>query len=450
MIYLYNDEEIDNVVIGTNNIGLLQEYDSVLDGLMSVVLNSEEGYVVFNTLGHLPFSKLYVVSNKCLSNSIKEIYKHLNSDVLIDVDSLGISGYELAMDINYISYCFDFFKSKKENRIKTYFMNVVDQEEITAANNMSLSIDTARDLVNFPHNYLNSHEFVNYIQKMILRLNDYRVSLNILMGKECEELGMGAFLGVNKGSSQDARLVTIHFKNSSSAPIGIVGKGITFDTGGYSLKAKDSMMSMKSDMAGAATALAVLEACVRLDINCNLIICLPLTDNMINSDSIVVDDILTAMNGKTIEIKSTDAEGRLILADALCYTERLGVKKIIDIATLTGACVVALGDEYSGVFGNDQRMINDFINVSKKTNEGFWQLPISVGMINRVKDSKVADLVNSTGRMMGASGAAAFLLQFISNGTSWMHLDIAGTAFKDSMATGATIKTLVEYIKYYC
>src|SRR5690554_6384755 len=180
-----------------------------------------------------------------------------------------------------------------------------------------------------------------------------------------------------------------------------------FDTGGYSIKT--NMLNMKCDMAGAATVLGVLEAVVKNELPINLQGVVSATDNRIDGSALVPDDVITAMNKLTIEIQSTDAEGRVALADALTCTQQQGAKEVIDIATLTGAIVIALGSDVTGLFGNDQEMINNFLKSSKEANEEVWHMPINNSIRKKVRDSKVADLLNSTGRKMGASSAAAFL-----------------------------------------
>ncbi|MDD3191278.1 MAG: leucyl aminopeptidase, partial [Bacilli bacterium] len=256
-----------------------------------------------------------------------------------------------------------------------------------------------------------------------------------------------------QGSTAEPQLIHLSFQNSEKPEkVGLVGKGVMFDTGGYSLK--QTMNNMKDDMGGAATVIGIMEALARNDVKVNVEAIICATDNRIDGKALLPDDVLTAMNKKTIEIVSTDAEGRLTLADALCYAQKEGCKKVIDLATLTGAVVVALGDYTTGIFGNNDEMIEKIIASGKKTNEDIWHLPITDHIRKQVRSSKVADLTNSTGRNMGASGAAAFLEEFVEEGTKWVHLDIAGTIFHTSPsyqeaygASGVMVKTLYEYLK---
>ena len=271
--------------------------------------------------------------------------------------------------------------------------------------------------------------------------------------KEIEELGMGAFLAVGKGSSQEPKL--IHLKYSTENPkkrIAIIGKGITFDAGGLDLKPPASMLTMRDDMSGAACVLAVMNAISELkpEIEVNAIIAA--CENMPGCSAYKPGDILTAKNGKTIEVDNTDAEGRLTLADALCFAEDLGVDEIIDIATLTGACVVALGTTVSGIMGNNDDLVKTLIETGKLSGEKFWQLPMYDEYFDSIK-SQIADMKNTGSRQGGASIAGVFLKEFVTDKVKWAHLDIAGTAFLEKPykeliqgATGVGVRTLLNYI----
>jgi leucyl aminopeptidase len=253
-----------------------------------------------------------------------------------------------------------------------------------------------------------------------------------------------------------ARLLYLSYHGSRNDDQGltIVGKGLMYDTGGYSLK--QNMNDMKDDMGGAATAISVFEAAVLNKLPVNLNVVVAATDNRINSKALLPDDVLTAMNGKTIEIVSTDAEGRLTLADALCFAQKEGAKVVVDIATLTGAVVVALGEYTTGLFANDQDLAEKMLKSAESENESLWQLPITDYIRKQVRGSKVADLTNSTGRNMGASSAAAFLEEFVEPTTKWLHIDIAGTVFHTSPAfeefygaSGVMVRTLLNFLANY-
>lgn len=363
---------------------------------------------------------------------------------------------KLVLTVNFYNYSYDECKSKKEdNKFDVAFVSEEDHSlVIEEAFIIANAINNTRDLVNKPYNYLNAFALAEYAKELVKELDNEKVTINVLGKSEIEKLEMGAFLGVNKGSNDEPRLIHLKYqgKKEWTDPVSLIGKGVMYDTGGYSIK--QSMNNMKDDMAGAATVIGLFEAIVKnnLELNIQVVICA--TDNRINGEAYLPDDVLTAMNKKTIEIVSTDAEGRLTLADALTYAQKEGSKVLIDLATLTGACVVALGEYTTGIFGNDKEMINGIIEKGLKESEHVWELPITDHIRSKVRGSKVADLTNSTGRYMGASGAAAFLEEFVEEGSKWVHLDIAGTAFHTSPsygefygASGVMVKTLYEYLK---
>lgn len=362
----------------------------------------------------------------------------------------------LVNSIGNYNYVYDELLTKKLNNDLTLNLLVEEgidlDEAIQEGFNLTTAMSNVRDLVNKPYNYLSASDLASYAEDLVDSLENNKVSIRVYSKKEVENLGMNSFLGVNKGSTAEPKLIHITYNGGEGDYIGLVGKGVMFDTGGYSLK--QNMINMKDDMAGSATVLGVLEAVVKNNIPVNLQVIICATDNRINGEALLPDDVITAMNKMTIEIKSTDAEGRLTLADGVCFAQKEGCKEVIDIATLTGAVVVALGEDITGLFGNDEVNVKKLLESSKEANEEFWQLPINDAIREQVRDSKVADLTNSTGRNMGSSSGAAFIEAFIEEGTKWMHLDIAGTAFTTSPrvgqfygATGASMKTLYTYLK---
>lgn len=405
---------------------------------------------------------VFCFAQGCVGTSLKkEFPKFIKNNsgkfnLLVDVFATTCKGIEpfvkqMMFDINYFNYKFDRFKSKKSTNTNEYV--VVTKEDIKnvleETNVISKAIDNTRDLVNTPVNYLNTYELVDYVTNLVKELPN--TTLEVLDEKQCEELKMNAFLGVNKGSLQKARMITLKYQGQKTFenPIGLVGKGVMFDTGGYSIKL--NMGNMKCDMAGSATVIGVFEAAAKLKLPINLIAMVAATDNRINEHAIVVDDVLTAMNGKTIEIGSTDAEGRLTLCDALTYIQTMGCKEIIDMATLTGAVVAALGSYITGVFSNDKEMVNSLIDSASPFSD-FWELPITDNIREAVRKSPVADLVNRAAP--GASAAAAFLEEFIEEGTKWVHVDIAGTAYRTSPsylepfgASGVGVKEVLNYLR---
>jgi len=264
---------------------------------------------------------------------------------------------------------------------------------------------------------------------------------------------MGALLGVTQGSRQPPKFIILRYqgKDSTEADLALVGKGITFDSGGISIKPAEKMEEMKGDMAGGAAVMAAISAVAQLKPKINVTAVIPATENMPGGHALKPGDILTAINGKTIEIISTDAEGRLILADALAYTRQLGARGMVDVATLTGSCRVALGDVTSGAFTNNQELLDKVMAAANETGELMWQLPMYEQYQEQNK-SDVADIKNTGGRYAGAITAAQFLAEFAGD-TPWVHLDIAGTSLSDKErgylvkgATGVPVRTLVNLV----
>jgi leucyl aminopeptidase len=307
----------------------------------------------------------------------------------------------------------------------------------------------ARDWVNEPANYLTPSELARRAEELA-RLHN--LSINILDQEQMEIEGMGALLGVARGSQQPPKLVVLSYKgnSASSKTIGFVGKGITFDSGGISIKPSEGMGEMKGDMAGAAAVIAAVAAIAQLKPRINVTAIAPATENMPSGNALKPGDVIKAANGKTIEIETTDAEGRLILADALSYAVKMGLSPLIDIATLTGACRVALGNICSGIFGNSQELIDQIVKAANETGERLWQMPMYEEYKEQNK-SDVADVKNSGGRWAGAITAAQFLAEFVGE-APWAHIDIAGTSFREKEggylpkgATGVGVRTLVNF-----
>ena len=268
------------------------------------------------------------------------------------------------------------------------------------------------------------------------------LEVDVLDEERMKAKGMGSLLGVSRGSDEPATLSVLTYKGdpSSNEIIALVGKGLTFDSGGISIKPAENMHEMKYDMSGGAGVIAAMWAIGKLRPKLNVIGLVPSSENLPGPRAMKPGDILRAMNGKTIEVINTDAEGRLILADALCYARELGATKIIDAATLTGACVVALGHAASGVMSNDETFVERFLKTVADVGERYWRLPLYPDYEQQIK-SDIADIKNSSGRPAGAETAGTFLQNFVGD-TPWIHLDVAGTAYLDSessyMAKGPT------------
>jgi leucyl aminopeptidase len=280
--------------------------------------------------------------------------------------------------------------------------------------------------------------------------NKYRkVDVTILEESDMQDLSMGSFLAVSRGSRQPAKLISLNYQGGekNAKPIVLIGKGLTFDAGGISLKTAAGMDEMKYDMCGGAAVLGTLFAAAEMDLPLNIIGLIPASENMPDGDANKPGDILTSMSGKTIEILNTDAEGRLILCDTLTYAERFNPDVVIDLATLTGACLVALGRVPSGLLGNDDLLCNDLLAASETANDSVWRLPLWEEYQEQLK-SNFADLANVGGKDAGTITAACFLSQFAEN-FRWAHLDIAGTAWRTGQAKGATgrpVPLLSQYL----
>jgi leucyl aminopeptidase len=459
----------ETIVVGCFDRGInqLSFLDQRLDGQLRKSFNNGIFSTSFKEINRfLPSSKLaasevIVVGlgeKKKTESEYRELFQHLTKqltrDVYFFIDSFVTRSFNASLIATYFaeefvltSYSFTQLKSnpKPKNEFNIYYFSQDNIERsINDAVTISEAANNTKTLVNLPHNYLNSVHLADYAVQLAKRL---KLKYKIYEKPEIEALGMTAFLAVNQGSSVPPKLIVIKYqgKDTWSDPLALVGKGLTFDTGGYNIKPNSK--NMKSDMGGAATVLGVLEAAATLKIKENIVLIIASTDNMISADAYVPDDVITAANGKTIEIFSTDAEGRLTLADALWFAQtKEHASRIVDFATLTGAVIVALG-KYTGVFGNSPRMINQFLTAAKESNELAWELPIGPFFKKSIQ-GKVADIDNAGTRNGGASAAAAFLEEFIEPSTSWIHCDIAGSATDaDNFGTGSMVRTTIQYLR---
>jgi leucyl aminopeptidase len=266
----------------------------------------------------------------------------------------------------------------------------------------------------------------------------YKLKVTILEQKDMEKLGMGALLAVARGSHQPAKLIALEYwgRTKKEKPVVLVGKGVTFDTGGISLKPAAEMDEMKYDMCGAASVLGTITAVAKMGLPVNVIGIIPTTENMPGGNATKPADVVTSMSGQTVEILNTDAEGRLILCDALTYAERYEPETVIDIATLTGACVIALGHVASGLLSTDEELAAELLQASGQAADPAWRLPLWDEYQEQLK-SNFADIANIGGRAAGTITAACFLSRFTKK-YRWAHLDIAGTAWKSGKEKGAT------------
>lgn len=307
-------------------------------------------------------------------------------------------------------------------------------------------MNLAKELGNLPGNICTP----TYLAEQAVKLGQQydSVTTTVLEEADMEKLGMGSFLSVSRGSRQPAKLITMKYSGAGDArPVVLVGKGLTFDAGGISLKPSQGMDEMKYDMCGSASVLGTIQTIAELGLPINVVGVVPSSENLPDGDANKPGDVVTSMAGKTIEILNTDAEGRLILCDALTYSERFDPEIVIDIATLTGAVIVALGSVTSGVMANNQTLADDLIKAGNDSFDRAWQLPIWDDYQQQL-DSNFADIANVGGKEAGSVTAACFLSRFTEKFT-WAHLDIAGTAWNSGKAKGATgrpVPLLVQYL----
>jgi leucyl aminopeptidase len=308
----------------------------------------------------------------------------------------------------------------------------------------------ARDLQNLPSNFATPTFLAERAFEIADELRDAPLEVGAFDRAQIEELGMGAFLAVAKGTYEEPRLIVMRYSGGGNGPtLGFVGKAVTFDTGGISIKPSAKMQEMKFDMSGGAAVIESIGALAALGVEANVVAVVPATENMPSGRSVKPGDIVTAMNGKTIEVNNTDAEGRLILADALAYAVDQGAERIVDLATLTGAIIVALGSTYSGLFSNDDDWFAQVEAACVETGELGWRLPLHPEYFELTK-GQYADLTNASEQRKASSiYAAEFLRQFVDD-KPWVHMDIAGTAwggtrnYVGSGASGYGVRTLVE------
>lgn len=324
------------------------------------------------------------------------------------------------------------------------------EEGVRRGEIMARAAILARDMANEPSNYMTPTDMAAEAARVA---RDRGLEVEVLDKEQMEVLGMGALLGVARGSRQPPKFIVLryHGRDSNEWDIALAGKAITFDSGGISLKPSANMGDMKGDMAGGAAVIGAMSAIAQLRPTINVLAVVPATENLPGGNALKPADVVTAMSGKTIEIISTDAEGRLVLADALGYARKQKARQIVDVATLTGACVVALGKVCSGVFGNNQELLDRVIAAGADAGERMWQLPTYDEYKEQYK-SDVADIKNSGGRDAGAITGALFIGEFAGD-TPWVHLDIAGTNTTDKQkgyytkgATGVPVRTLVNLV----
>ena len=352
------------------------------------------------------------------------------------------------------SYTFDKYKSKKEEEAKLERVVIAngDEEAVRKGVILAEAQNYTRSLVNEPGNVINPITLAQEAEKLA---KEYGLECKIYNEKQIQEMGMLALWSVGKGSATPPRFIHLTYKPKGKAKdkIAIVGKGLTFDSGGLNIKPGDYMRTMKMDKSGACAVLGIMKAVAQLKPDIEVHGIIGAAENMPSGSAYRPDDIIRAKNGKYIEIDNTDAEGRVTLADALSYASELKPSKIIDMATLTGACMVALGEYTAGLFTNASDFAEEIKKIARRTGERVWELPMDDERLRKKIKKGPADVVNTGGRYGGAITAAMFLEEFVGEGIKWVHLDIAGPAWSkedygyySQGATGFGVRTCVEYL----
>jgi leucyl aminopeptidase len=465
----------------------LRPLDQLLEGSLSRLLREKEftgrhrESLLFPTSGRLPAERLLLLGlGKEKGAGLERLRQAAGSLVSVlgarsltafatDLPALPLKGtgfsercQALTEALLLAAYRFDRFRTLGREEfpppLESVRLLVADAGERRSAEQaiadgvaIAAGVILARNLVNEPGN-VKSPEFLADQARLLAAAEGLRCTVLDRAALEAE--GLGALLGVAQGSVREARLILLEYQggNSDARPIALVGKGVVFDAGGISLKPAEKMDEMKMDMAGGAAVLGTFCAAARLKLPVNLVGLIPAVENLPSGSAIRPGDILTSLSGKTIEVLNTDAEGRLILADALTYAKRYNPRVVIDLATLTGACIIALGHCASAVLGNHEGLIRQLLRAGEQSGERLWQLPLWDDYAAQIK-SEVADVKNTGGRPAGTITAAAFLQKFAGDYT-WAHLDIAGTAWEEKGqpctpkgGTGVGVRLLVQYLR---
>ena len=343
-------------------------------------------------------------------------------------------------------YLFDELKTDKDKTrrpLRKMTLSVPSRQDLSRAEQalkegagIATGVAVARRLGNLPPNICTPTYLAE--QAVDLGKSSNKLTVKVLEQSDMEDLGMGSLLSVAKGSRQPPKLICMEYRGADkdSKPYVFVGKGITFDSGGISIKPSPAMDEMKFDMCEAASVIGLLHSVVELQLPLNVVVIVPTCENMPDGLAVKPGDIVTSMSGQTIEILNTDAEGRLILCDALTYSERFNPETVVDVATLTGACVIALGKHATGLLGNHRGLTHDLLNAGKRSGDGAWEVPLWDDYQEQL-NSNFADMANVGGREAGTITAACFLSRFTKK-LHWAHLDIAGTAWKSGNEKGAT------------
>ena len=476
-------KKVEQPAHGVKLLKITQKVDDIFGGLISEACTNSEfrgqpgELFTIHPMGKLAAKRVVVVglgqqeklSLRVLQRATATAARHLQSTGAQQI-VLALDWEDTALDpVQAVQsevegallglYTFKKYQSSHLNgngkQVKQLRLLVNDSENtsINAAIHRGIALaeatNFARDLVNEPPNVLTPTELANRACSMA---KQFDLEYEVLDRHEMEKLGMGGLLAVSKGSTEPPKFIILRYRGapqSTEKGLALVGKGITFDSGGVSLKTAEGMMNMKTDMGGAAAVISAMQAIAALKPAVNVTALVPTTENMPSGSSYHPGDILRFMNGKTIEIVNTDAEGRLVLADALSYAVKEGLSPIIDVATLTGGISVALGPVMSGLFCNDAELRDEILAAGKLAGENFWPMPLD-DEYRELIASDIADIKQTGGRHASPVNAAKILEHFVGD-AKWAHMDIAGTAYIDAKkpfqekgATGVAVRTLAE------
>lgn len=478
------------LVIGVHETGfsdpLLKELDVKLGGLLRQARRHGEfigkgnEQILFQPAGHLPAERVLLIGLGAKAESSPEKTRQAAGSAmqLVIEKKFGQAAFALqpggqasksaahiqaaAEGILLASYRYDQYlgpKAKESRKLPKSVSLLIDktgdkqacESALERAHKICRAVALARDLVNAPGNLKSPAYLADQARSAA---DGSTLQCKVLGRAELTAEGFGALLGVAQGSAREPRLIVLehHGGSKNAAPVVLVGKGVVFDAGGISLKPADKMDEMKMDMAGGAAVIGTMLAAALLEIPVNLVGIVPAVENLPSGTAYRPGDILTSLSGQTIEVLNTDAEGRLILADALTYAKRYQPKLVIDLATLTGACIIALGHHATAILGNDQKLVQALLSAGEECGERLWQLPLWEDYDQQIK-SEVADVKNTGGRPAGTITAAAFLKRFTKD-FRWAHLDIAGTAWRDQNqsyipkgGTGVGVRLLVAFLQ---
>jgi len=455
--------------------GTYKKLDETLNGILDKFANSYDGVTKYKELTTVTVDwenhdLIQIVGLGKEANYdvnkhrklIGHVIKKLNYDATILLDTflpsdVNISKFAFATSEAYHLVVHQPYSLKTDEKQQEEIIIEIESkyhihDALSEGELLAFATSTARDLLNMPANKLTATILANTVAEFA---GMHGLETEILESHQMQRLNMGGILGVNQGSTENPKLITVKYMagEPDGDVLALIGKGLTYDTGGYSLKPASAMYGMHGDMGGAATVYGAFNAIVYAKLPVNVMLVIPATDNMVSADSIKPGDVITMFNGMSVEVNNTDAEGRLILADALAYAVNQGATHLINAATLTGAIVRALGDHTTGAFTNNEEFMAQFLEIAEDSGESLWQLPIFEPEQKLLKTSEMADIKNAP-KGPGAIIAAAFLKEFVKDETPWIHLDVAGTADTKKAhelgpkgATGAMIRTLYNYAK---